>query len=430
MPTHSSFLTSTVLPYLPVFDRLILVCWLLKDFGWMTTNAFLGFPFGVICILLHAFLLIFDSRKSFRYYNVSLLIWVIGNFMWMTTEFVAEPPSSTVHLGPPVPLGGLSDQTVEDLVNAKSILFLISSLVQILMYILIFCHVIPMPEDDEEDIVSKNEAILFFYGSQSYSKHLQDHTALDNSDEVNIISLDEGNRESSDPSYGFTLIFIENGYILFWILKDLCWSCGTGDLTDNQEVAIVFESLALCCGTVSICIYALTSYLYRRNTLRFLDAITTIFWIAANFVWMAGEFFIRYDNLEHDDLTQGNDYNTRIASATFFLLGICLQTYILLSVCISVFNNSNQISRSSSGSLSRSGVEMKSMSNMVVSFTFNPLNPSSGVSQDNGPDKNMNGAEVHSPSGKIFNASVSPNRLGKHQRLPVVDDDDESEILF
>lgn len=355
----------------------------------MTTNVLLGFPFGAISVILHAFLLIFDPRKTFRFYNVSLLIWVIGNFLWMTTEFVAETPSSNVHLGPPVPLGGVSAQAVEDMVNIKSVLFLISSFVQITMYILVFCKIIPMPEDDEEDIVSKNEAILFFYGSQSYSKQLQYNTELDNSDDVNIISLDGAGYErqgssQSGPSYGFSLIFIENAYILFWILKDLCWSWGTGDLTHDQETAIVFESLALCCGTMSIFVYALTSYLYRRNTLRFLDAITTIFWIAANFVWMSGEFFLRYDNLEHDDATQGNDYNTRVASATLFLLGLAIQAYVMTSACISVayFQNSNRSShgRGSSGRQ----IEMMNVSNnMVVSFTFNPLTSSSISSQQN-----------------------------------------------
>jgi hypothetical protein len=407
----------------------------------MTTNVVLGFPFGAISIFLHAFLLIFDPRKSFRFYNVSLLIWVIGNFIWMTTEFVAEPPSSTVHLGPTVPLGGLSKQTIENMVNAKSVLFLISSSIQILMYILIFCRVIPMPEDDEEDMVSKNEAVLFFYGSQSYSKNLQDHMALDNSDDVHIISLDDvgsekGSRGNAGPSYGFSLIFIENGYILFWILKDLCWSWGTGDLTDDQQTAIAFESLAMCCGTVSIFIYALTSYLYRRNTLRFLDAITTIFWIAANFVWMSGEFFLRYDNLEYDDQTQGNDYNTRVASATLFLLGLLVQAYIVLAVCVSVMSSQNSLVRPSASRNrgERSAVELLSMSNVVVSLTFNPLSHQSNANsldQEVGESSNKTGgSNLPLATGKIFK-SGGAIRLGKHQRLAVADEyEEESTILF
>jgi hypothetical protein len=92
-------------------------------------------------------------------------------------------------------------------------------------------------------------------------------------------------------------------YILFWIAKDLFWSWGTGDLPHVQEMAIFFESAAIACGTMSIFVYILTSYLYRRNLLRLFDCITTILWISANFVWMCGEFFIRYDNLQYDDTT-------------------------------------------------------------------------------------------------------------------------------
>jgi hypothetical protein len=406
----------------------------------MTTNVLLGFPFGAISILLHAFLLIFDPRKSFRFYNVSLLIWIVGNFIWMTTEFVAEPPSSSVHLGPAVPLGGLSKQTIDNMVNAKSVLFLISSSVQVLMYMLIFFRVISMPEDDEEDMVSKNEAVLFFYGSQPYSKDMQDHMALDNSDDVHIISLDgvgdeRGNGSNTGPSYGFSLIFIENGYILFWILKDLCWSCGTGDLTNDQQTAIAFESLAMCCGIVSIFIYALTSYLYRRNTLRFLDAITTIFWIAANFVWMAGEFFLRYNNLEYDDQTQGNDYDTRIASATLFLLGLLVQAYIVLAVCLSVMSAQNSIIQPSANRYrgERSAVELMSMSNVVVSLTFNPLNHHTNVDsseQEVGKSCDNDGSKPPLIAGKFFKSGEA-SRFGKHQRLAVLDEnEDESTVLF
>ena len=44
-----------------------------------------------------------------------------------------------------------------------------------------------------------------------------------------------------------------------------------------------------------------------------------------------GEYFIRYRNLDFDDLTEGDDSSTRIAAATLFLAGIAIQ------ICISLY---------------------------------------------------------------------------------------------
>jgi hypothetical protein len=133
-----------------------------------------------------------------------------------------------------------------------------------------------------------------------------------------------------DGSPQLTLAFIESGYIIFWIFKDLFWSFGTGDLNTEFGSVVVYEILAMCFGFTALCVYLVTAYIYRRKTLRFLDSLTTIFWISANFVWMCGEFFIRYDNLQFDDANPGNDRNTRIASATLFVAGMLTQLYVVI----------------------------------------------------------------------------------------------------
>ena len=297
----------------------------------MTTNLLLGIPFGAISVCLHIMLLLFDPRRSYRFYNISLLLWVSGNFIWMTVEFCDTQPSSRVHVGPHTPIGGMNPETVSTLINIKTILFLLSSLIQITMYILIYGRCISTPEDEEEDLISKNEAMLFFFGQKSYDSQRSSSTNNEAKDTTLELEDDDVNlniTQSSSP-YGLTLALIENAYIIFWISKDLFWSWGTGDLTKGRDLAIMYESMAMCFGSLSIFIYVLTAYLYRRNIVRFLDSITTVFWISANFVWMCGEFFIRYDNLRYDDEDAGNDGNTRILSAILFLLGICLQVYIL-----------------------------------------------------------------------------------------------------
>ena len=49
---------------LEALDRTTMLCWLLKDFGWMTNNAYLGIPFGIMSVWLHMVILVYDRRQS------------------------------------------------------------------------------------------------------------------------------------------------------------------------------------------------------------------------------------------------------------------------------------------------------------------------------------------------------------------------------
>jgi hypothetical protein len=303
----------------------------------------------------------------------------------MSIEFIATTPSSHVHVGPNVPIGGMSNSMQSALINTKTVLFLISSIIQLYMYIGIFCNCIKIPEEEDEDAVSRNEAYLFCYGNKSYELTHQQHmmsrsNALDvsispasvtnpiprsDSDDINDINFNSvnlvGSSTRSEPPIDnrnvLTLAYIENAYIIFWISKDLFWSWGTGDLTKGQDLAIMYEALAMSFGCLSIFIYILTAYLYRRNILRLFDCITTIFWISANFVWMCGEFFLRYDNLTYDDENEGNDSSTRIVSAILFTLGLLIQLVIIF---IMLYYNYvfQQAAQKPSSSIVSSSVEM------------------------------------------------------------------------
>jgi hypothetical protein len=129
-----------------------------------------------------------------------------------------------------------------------------------------------------------------------------------------------------------TLVFVENMYIVFWLMKDFFWSWGTGDFTKGLTSAIFYESCAIFMGMVSFLMFAVTTYLYRTNFVRLVDSLTTLCWITANFVWMSGEFFIRYRNLQLDDGNEDNDGSTRIVSACLFTGGILLQLAMMVFV--------------------------------------------------------------------------------------------------
>jgi hypothetical protein len=292
----------------------------------MTTNVYLAFPFGAVSVAMHFIMLIFDRRRSYKFYNLSLFAWVIGNFMWMLIELTSIKPSTNIHFGPTVPIGGLNNNSVESLTVIKTFLFIFGAIVQLIMYIFVYCKFIAMPENDDEDAVSRNEAMMLCYGKKiNYAKTLDIDFVIDLNDDFSMMQN------------SITLVFIEHSYIIFWILKDLFWSWGTGDLTEGRDLAIFYESFAMVCGTISILIYITTAYLYRRNISRFLDSITTIIWITANYVWMCGEFFTRYDNLELDDANEGDDSTTRILSSILFSFGIALQVLVICVYCYQFF---------------------------------------------------------------------------------------------
>jgi hypothetical protein len=79
-------------------ERVLLLSWIIKDFGWMTTNVYLGFTFGAVSVLMHVALPFLDRRRSFLYYEIAMIFWVTGNFLWMSTEFFAITPSSRMYV--------------------------------------------------------------------------------------------------------------------------------------------------------------------------------------------------------------------------------------------------------------------------------------------------------------------------------------------
>ena len=86
-----------------------------------------------------------------------------------------------------------------------------------------------------------------------------------------------------------------------------------------------FEIAGMLFGTLSIGIYMVNAYISRRQIVRFIDCITTVCWIMANYIWMCGEFFIRYNHLNLDDANEGHDNVTRIISSFLFISGLVLQ---------------------------------------------------------------------------------------------------------
>jgi hypothetical protein len=298
-------------------DRGLLISWLLKDLGWMTTNVYLAWSFGAIAVILHVIVLIVDWKFSipFRFYHVSLLLWIVGNFLWMCVEFMLNKESSAVHFGPHTPLGGMSVETGHCLTSAKSYLFLIAIGIQFALYFCIHVGLVEMPPDES----GKNYGYSLSDGSfhsQGDSEENSTHFEPNDRDHQSLVRQDEKENDTEDifPSHrypmGFSLTLIENCYIVLWISKDYFWSWATGDFKINQTAGIftgqqnssssfivvmfLAECVSMLFGILSVALFAYVTYCWRHHFVNMMDSLTSFCWLSANLVWMGGEVFIRF----------------------------------------------------------------------------------------------------------------------------------------
>ena len=306
----------------------------------------------------------------------------------MTIEFMSEPLSSDIHWGPHVPIAPLSKKVQFWLNLAKTSLFSISFLVQLFLYVGVLNGHIAMPQNTEDDLEAISElARLERFCSCGHRQdtslpmmenssvttsattimHDQDHDLYEsgpNFDKIalrrNTLSSSNGsgssnngnnrigrsigrssgggdntssiaNKNNNLSSTTMSIAFFENTYIALWVGKDVFWSMGTGDWESVRETRLVvaLESVGLIMGFLTLVSCVLTAYVYRRNVVSLLDSCTVLLWIAANFTWMTGEFFLRFHNMEFDDGTEGNDRDTRIVSTVLFTSGIMIQFGII-----------------------------------------------------------------------------------------------------
>jgi hypothetical protein len=70
----------------------------------------------------------------------------------------------------------------------------------------------------------------------------------------------------------------ENFHILLWLFKDLCW------VTLSRPLGIF-----MIIPTIGLAIYI--TYINKQDKAEFAHNLAVCFWIAANSVWMIGEFY-------------------------------------------------------------------------------------------------------------------------------------------
>jgi hypothetical protein len=230
----------------------------------------------------------------------------------MTVEFMRFEQSSEIHFGPNLPIPGMSEKTGHLITNIKSWFFLCGIFLQLFLFLLISIGYIQMPSSDTDLQIGIVDEI-------SHSEHSDDATE----------DLDFSVHQRKFP-LGVTLSFIENGYIILWTSKDYFWSWATGDFPIDQNDAYFTQIIALVFGLLSIVLFTYVSYLWRYDTINFLDSVTCWCWLCADFMWMIGEIVIRYKYTQLDDENQADDSITRIISTVFFSCGLLLQLGIFV----------------------------------------------------------------------------------------------------
>lgn len=244
--------------------------------------------------------------------------------------------SSAVHFGPHTPLGGMSIETGSFLTSLKSYMFLAAICLQFLLYILIHLELVEMPRDESDKLYGYSLADGSFHSlNSSVSENIQ-------SDHRRLVDIDEEKEiETADifPSHrypmGFTLTFIENCYIVLWISKDYFWSWATGDFKINPIAGVFTEGVSILFGVLSVSLFAYVTYCWRHHFVNMMDSLTSFCWLTANLIWMSGEVFIRYGNLQLDDFDQADDEIARLFSGLFFLFGLQIQVIVIFHEMVS-----------------------------------------------------------------------------------------------
>ena len=96
----------------------------------------------------------------------------------------------------------------------------------------------------------------------------------------------------------------ENFHIVLWLVKDMCWC------TLSKPMGVIMIA-----PTILLAIYI--TWLNRSVKTELLHNLAVVFWIAANSIWMIGEFY-------YED-------STRKFALIFFVAGLLTAGYYYLS---------------------------------------------------------------------------------------------------
>lgn len=104
--------------------------------------------------------------------------------------------------------------------------------------------------------------------------------------------------KETDHPPKYSIRWFENGHIVLWLFKDLCW-----------VTAFKVGGIVMMIPTLLLGIYI--TYLSRKRISDLFHNIAVCFWIAANSLWMCSEFFA-FESIG------------KPAATAFFIIGITI----------------------------------------------------------------------------------------------------------
>jgi len=246
-------------------EGLGVLCWLLKDFGWCLLLGPVSWPMACFAIVLESRELLTNfvhMSKAEFVHTAALLIWLIANAVWMTSELLWLPSPERGRYFPWFhgPYAG------ENEAASDSLLFVAQCI-----------------------LIGGMVMLLAFYGTciAEFFNH-QESNPQDQDESPNSVG------PNSEPLvFGWITpdVYVIS-FVGFWMLKDLCW---TFDLL-YPALACAFIVTAMVCDYM------------RRFGAKYL---AEFFWVMGNTTWIFAE-------LQEDD----SKYWPRLCAACWLGAGI------------------------------------------------------------------------------------------------------------
>lgn len=230
-------------------EALVFVFWVLKDLGWVLLMQPLAFPCALVavCMEVHQILTVWRSSSwPVRAHFVAAASWLIGNGVWMTTEFLFDTHAFNKE-NPGIlpwyegPLAGPNDERYRQGVAIARCMFGFGVLALVSCYIGSACGAFESREDN----------------------------AQSNPQDMEVSDLD-----GEDDALVFGVVTSEvylMAYLFPWIVKDMLW---TWELFIPAIACSVFVAFLMIDG-------------YRRFRQNL--TLAELFWFASNVCWIITE---------------------------------------------------------------------------------------------------------------------------------------------
>lgn len=245
-----------------------LVGWLLKDFGWVLLLPFVAWPAGGLAVAVEFGILFIegaDIPPGVLVHNIAEHCWLVGNFIWMTSELLYDQKKLSIFPWYAGPIATDDKQAYTKFSNLALIILICGFLLLLGFYTMRTWQYLRGRRDPEREGILESMRTAPSHGANSNT----------NNSDANDPTSSVGAPEKQDELvFGVISQEIYTRMFLFpWIAKDICW---------NLE----WKICVLVTGGLVVVIAA--DYVRRYGGLTFWAELC---WICGNAVWAWSELF-------------------------------------------------------------------------------------------------------------------------------------------